>query len=121
VWQATHASTPGAEIFRGVCANCQTRHYDHVRCPGQGTRAGNINPREAIAGRYIDASDVSHGFLRAPDGTITTFDAPNAGAARSTSRICLADESSNTSIESDSVVLNAEKTQHGIERIAVAG
>src|SRR5439155_837821 len=33
----------------------------------------------AIAGRYIDASNVSHGFLRFPDGTITTFDAPNAG------------------------------------------
>ena len=47
--------------------------------PGQGTRAGNINPSKAIAGRYIDASDVSHGFLRAADGTITTFDAPGAG------------------------------------------
>jgi len=35
--------------------------------PGQGTFAGNINPAEAIAGRYVDASDVAHGFLRAPD------------------------------------------------------
>ena len=35
--------------------------------------------------------------------------------------IVLAEESLKTSIESDSVILNAEKTQHGIERIAVAG
>jgi len=47
--------------------------------PGQGTRAANINPSEAIAGRYIDSSDVSHDFLCAPNGTITTFDAPGAG------------------------------------------
>src|SRR4030095_10940884 len=47
--------------------------------PGQGTRAANINPSEAIAGRYIDSSDVTHGFLRARDGSLTTFDAPGAG------------------------------------------
>ena len=29
----------------------------------------------------MDASDVNHGFLRAPDGAFTTFDAPNAGTA----------------------------------------
>ena len=44
-----------------------------VPSPATSTRA------EAIAGRYVDASDVAHGFLRAPNGTITTFDAPNAG------------------------------------------
>jgi hypothetical protein len=38
-----------------------------------------INPSEAIAGRYIDSSDVSHDFLCAPNGTTTTFDAPGAG------------------------------------------
>jgi hypothetical protein len=27
----------------------------------------------------VDANSVSHGFLRAPDGAITTFDAPGAG------------------------------------------
>ena len=51
--------------------------------PGQGTFAGNINPAEVIAGRYVDASDVAHGFLRAPNGTITMFDAPNAGTGPS--------------------------------------
>jgi hypothetical protein len=28
-----------------------------------------------------DTSGVFHGFLRSPDGTITTFDAPGAGTA----------------------------------------
>jgi hypothetical protein len=50
--------------------------------PGQGTfTAGvdGINPAGAIAGAYLDASNVSHGFVRARDGAITTFDAPGAG------------------------------------------
>ena len=32
-----------------------------------------------IAGDYADASFVFHGFVRAADGTITSFDAPGAG------------------------------------------
>ena len=32
-----------------------------------------------IAGYYIDSNFVYHGFLRALDGTFTTFDAPGAG------------------------------------------
>ena len=41
----------------------------------------SINPEGAIAGYYLDASDVSHGFVRALDGRITTFDAPGAGSS----------------------------------------
>jgi hypothetical protein len=37
------------------------------------------NPADAITGFYIDANGVYHGFLRTPDGTFTTFDAPGAG------------------------------------------
>jgi len=50
---------------------------------GQGTEAlvGAISPSGAVTGPYIDASNVYHGFLRTPDGTITTFDAPGAGTA----------------------------------------
>jgi len=44
-----------------------------------GTFAFSINSAGAIAGEYVDASSVSHGFLRARDGTFTTFDAPGAG------------------------------------------
>src|SRR5439155_14500922 len=50
---------------------------------GQGTFAPvfgfNINSQGTITGNYIDASNVSHGFVRAPNGTLTTFDAPGAG------------------------------------------
>jgi hypothetical protein len=47
--------------------------------PNPGTLASFINPAGAIAGFYTDANYAGHGFVRAPDGTITTFDAPGAG------------------------------------------
>ena len=47
----------------------------------QGTYPENINQEGAITGQYVDASGVNHGFLRAPGGAITTFDAPGAGTA----------------------------------------
>lgn len=57
--------------------------------PGAGTGSGQgtfvstiegINPAGAISGIYTDANGVFHGFVRDPDGTIATFDAPGAGA-----------------------------------------
>ena len=33
-----------------------------------------MNPEGVIAGYYYDANFAAHGFLRAKDGTITTFD-----------------------------------------------
>jgi hypothetical protein len=41
-----------------------------------GTAPYGINPAGAVTGSYIDANYVAHGFVRAPDGTISTFDAP---------------------------------------------
>src|SRR4029077_2279236 len=41
--------------------------------------ADSINPAGAITGRSRDASSVHHGYLRAPNGTFTTFDAPGVG------------------------------------------
>jgi hypothetical protein len=32
-----------------------------------------------VTGAYLDASNVYHGFVRAPNGAITTFDVPGAG------------------------------------------
>ncbi|HEY2527248.1 MAG TPA: hypothetical protein VGJ20_04740, partial [Xanthobacteraceae bacterium] len=57
--------------------------------PGAGTIAGSgsgtfpvsINDAGAIAGRYTDAHNVNHGFLRSPGGKFTTFDAPGAGSS----------------------------------------
>jgi hypothetical protein len=48
----------------------------------QGTFGYGINPEGEINGFYYDTS-VSHGFLRSPDGAITTFDAPDAVTAPS--------------------------------------
>src|ERR1700730_8920467 len=47
--------------------------------PFQGTYGNDINPEGAIVGFDLDAMTVFHGFLRAPDGTITTFEAPGSG------------------------------------------
>ncbi len=56
--------------------------------PGAGTSSGQgtllasfegLNSAGAIAGNYTDASGVSHGYVRAPDGSFTTFDVPGAG------------------------------------------
>jgi hypothetical protein len=44
----------------------------------QGTFALGINPAGTITGLYYDANNVSHGFVRASDGAITTFDPPGA-------------------------------------------
>ena len=42
------------------------------------TDTNAINAVGAITGFYFDANFVGHGFLRATDGTITSFDAPGA-------------------------------------------
>jgi hypothetical protein len=47
---------------------------------GQGTYAPAMDDSGAIAGYVIDATGVAHSYLRAPDGTMTLFDVPGAGA-----------------------------------------
>ena len=48
-------------------------------CPGTSIPTGGINPAGAIAGSTADPScSVNLGFLRATDGTITTFGVPGA-------------------------------------------
>ena len=54
--------------------------------PGVGTIPVSINTAGDIAGTYTDASGVAHGFVRAANGTITTFDAPGAGPGTGTIR-----------------------------------
>jgi len=46
---------------------------------GQGTMPVGIVQGDWVMGSYIDANGVYHGFLRAPDGTITKFDVPGMG------------------------------------------
>jgi hypothetical protein len=45
------------------------------------TRSINNNDRGAITGNYIDSNNVSHGFLRSPEGAFITLDAPAARSA----------------------------------------
>ncbi len=50
--------------------------------PGLGTStewAQCVNPAGAMTGIYFDQNGAAHGYVRAPDGTIATFDAPGAG------------------------------------------
>jgi hypothetical protein len=53
----------------------------------QGTFGWNINPRGEIAGAYVNSGDVFqgtqvwHSYVRAPDGTVTEYDAPGAGTS----------------------------------------
>jgi len=46
--------------------------------PHSGTFPCCINTVGFITGTYLDANGVRHGFLRAPNGHITTFDVPNS-------------------------------------------
>src|SRR5579863_9986993 len=55
-----------------------TGSYQGTGCPGC---ASGLNLWGAVAGTYIDANSVQHGFLRSPDGKFTTFDAPGAGTS----------------------------------------
>ena len=49
---------------------------------GQGTRGYSINPKGTITGWFDDVTTgAGRGYVRAPDGTITNFDAPDAGKA----------------------------------------
>jgi probable HAF family extracellular repeat protein len=50
--------------------------------PGLGTMtfwAQCVNSAGAMTGGYYDQNGAIHGYVRAPNGTITTFDAPGAG------------------------------------------
>ena len=65
-----------------VAASAQT--YLEFNSPGagtaptQGTFPLSINTHEAIAGYYIDASNVLHGFVGSASGTITSIDVSKA-------------------------------------------
>ena len=57
--------------------------------PGADTNEGDFNgtfpaggnDAGLIAGYYIDTNNVSHGFLRSPNGSLTKFDPPGVGTA----------------------------------------
>jgi hypothetical protein len=57
-------------------------------CPGC---SSGFNQWGAIAATYSDTNYVNHGFLRRPDGTLTTFDAPGAGTGSFEGTGCFSD------------------------------
>ena len=65
-----------------------TGSYQGSGCPG--CHRG-LNQSGAIAGTYIDANSVQHGFLRSPQGKFTTFDAPGAGTSSGQGTGCPSD------------------------------
>lgn len=48
------------------------------------SRSVSMNNHGAITGNYIDSNNVSHGFLRSPEGRLMTVDAPGASSAAGT-------------------------------------
>lgn len=69
----TTFDAPGAATVGGICSTGAFWLFM------QGTAAENINAAGMITGIYTDPKGVGHVFLRDPDGTFTTFDAPGAG------------------------------------------
>jgi hypothetical protein len=55
--------------------------FDAATYPRRGIWSfpSGITPAEAITGSFNDGFAVKHGFLRACDGKVTTFDVPGAG------------------------------------------
>ena len=68
---AAYAAQPRITSFDAPGADLNAGDYN-------GTLANGINGSGVIAGSYIDANNVYHGFLRRLDGQFTTFDAPGA-------------------------------------------
>lgn len=65
-----------------------TGSYQGTGCPGC---ALGFNLGGAVAGNYIDANSVQHGFLRNPNGTFTSFDVPGAGLSSGQGTGCPSD------------------------------
>ena len=80
--------------------------------------SAGLNQWGAIAGTYIDANSVQHGFVRGPDGKFTSFDAPGAGTAMFQGTGCPSDCS--TSINDFGAILgtyiDANNVLHGYLR-----
>ena|ERR1700747_648671 len=63
-WYA-HSPTPGTTFY--------LKGTTPFSFPAQGTYASNLNPASVVTGEYLDANGVSHGYVRAHNGAITTF------------------------------------------------
>ena len=74
--QHGYVRSPDGKLKTFDVPDAGTGSYQGTGCPGC---ALGVNWSGAVAGPYVDANSVQHGFLRSPDGKFTTFDAPGAG------------------------------------------
>lgn len=91
--------------------------YQGTGCPGC---TMGVNFFGVIVGTYIDSNNVSHGFLRDPNGEFTTFDAGGAGTGQFQGTGCFADcpIRINDSGEITGSYLDSGGVQHGFVRTA---
>jgi len=94
----TSSDAPGAGLGHGL---------------NEGTVAFSINNRGEIAGQFQDPNLVFHGFVRYPDGNITTFDAPGAGTGAFQGTL---GEGINPAGEIDRYYYDADNVGHGFLR-----
>lgn len=70
--------------FVRVAASGTVTEFDVTGAPTnighRGSAPLSINTTGEITGMYVDGNAVRHGFVRATDGTFTTFDTPGAGS-----------------------------------------
>ncbi len=77
-----------------------------------GTLPMSIDTAGDVAGGFTDANGVAHGFVRAAsDGTITTFDAPNAGTSGASP---VPPGTIATSVNTSGVITGAYKDANGV-------
>jgi hypothetical protein len=81
----------------------------------EGTVATSINAAGEVAGFYLVAGNVAHGYVRAADGTITEFDAPGAGTGKNQGTF---PSSINTGGEIAGTFIDGSLVSHGFLRAA---
>jgi hypothetical protein len=82
---------------------------------GQGTYATSINAEGMVTGGYVTADDVTHGYLRTPDGRILKFDVPGAGTDGSQAQGTYAEAISDSGEVTGSYI-DSNDVQHGFVR-----
>jgi len=82
---------------------------------GQGTYATSINAEGMVTGGYVTGDDVTHGYLRAPDGRILKFDVPGAGTDGSQAQGTYAEAISDSGEVTGSYI-DSNDVQHGFVR-----
>ena len=84
----------------------------------QGTMGTSINDSGDIAGIYLTAPNVAHGFLRTASGTFTTFDAPDAGTSLNQGTF---PTSINSGDDIAGMYFAADNSYHGFVRVGATG